>query len=191
MADRLNLSRAQLAQFLKDPQAIRQFERLFLVVDAIAPDFVNEIAIAAEIASARSAEVAANLSRIADALELLALAGVRTAAIPADDAAPVQITIAADEIAMPLHHAVAPDDLSPPVQIGTLGQQQADRVAITGGEVLAAITNTANILIAASQALPDGAAAAAGTLLNSPVAGNPTKWVPINDAGTTRYLPAW
>lgn len=191
MADKLNLSRAQLAQFLKDPQAIRQFERLFLVVDAIAPDFVAEVAVSAETASARAAEVAANLSRIADALELLALAGVRPAAIPADDVAPVVANIAADEIAMPSHCAAAPDDLSPPVQIGTLGQQQADRVVITGGDVLADLTNAANILIAASQALPDGAAAGAGTLLNSPVAGNPTKWVPINDAGTTRYLPAW
>jgi hypothetical protein len=42
-----------------------------------------------------------------------------------------------------------------------------------------------------SVALTNGAAAAAGTLLNAPVAGNPTKWVPINDNGTTRYIPAW
>lgn len=39
--------------------------------------------------------------------------------------------------------------------------------------------------------LTNGAAAAAGTLLNAPIAGNPTKWVPINDNGTTRYIPAW
>ena len=37
----------------------------------------------------------------------------------------------------------------------------------------------------------EGAAAAAGTLLNAPVAANPTKWIPINDNGTTRYIPAW
>jgi hypothetical protein len=42
-----------------------------------------------------------------------------------------------------------------------------------------------------SVALTNGAAAAAGTLLNAPVAGNPTKWIPINDNGTTRYIPAW
>lgn len=40
-------------------------------------------------------------------------------------------------------------------------------------------------------ALSNGAAAAAGTLLNAPAAGNPTKWIPINDNGTTRYIPAW
>ena len=40
-------------------------------------------------------------------------------------------------------------------------------------------------------ALTDGAAAAVGTLLNAPAAGNPTKWIGINDNGTTRYIPAW
>jgi hypothetical protein len=37
----------------------------------------------------------------------------------------------------------------------------------------------------------NGAAAALGTLTNAPAAGNPTKWIPINDNGTTRYIPAW
>lgn len=40
-------------------------------------------------------------------------------------------------------------------------------------------------------ALTDGAAAQTGTLTNAPAAGNPTKWLPINDNGTTRYIPAW
>jgi hypothetical protein len=40
-------------------------------------------------------------------------------------------------------------------------------------------------------ALTNGAGAAAGTLLNAPAAGNPTKWIGINDNGTTRYIPAW
>lgn len=39
--------------------------------------------------------------------------------------------------------------------------------------------------------LTDGAAAAGGTLLNAPVVGNPTKWIPIDDSGTIRYIPAW
>lgn len=40
-------------------------------------------------------------------------------------------------------------------------------------------------------AITSGGAAAAGTLTNAPTAGNPTKWIPINDNGTTRYIPAW
>lgn len=37
----------------------------------------------------------------------------------------------------------------------------------------------------------NGAAAALGTLTNAPTAGNPTKWVPFDDNGTTRYIPMW
>lgn len=36
-----------------------------------------------------------------------------------------------------------------------------------------------------------GAGSSAGTLANAPAVGNPTKWIPFNDAGTTRYFPAW
>lgn len=46
-------------------------------------------------------------------------------------------------------------------------------------------------LLKTRAALTNGAAAAAGTLLNAPTAGDPTKWIPINDNGTTRYIPAW
>lgn len=58
MADtQLKLTRNQLASFLKgDHELIKQFENLFTVVEAIAPDFVNEVLIAAENASSRSTE---------------------------------------------------------------------------------------------------------------------------------------
>lgn len=39
--------------------------------------------------------------------------------------------------------------------------------------------------------LDNGAAAAVGTLTNAPTAGDPTKWVAIDDNGTTRYIPTW
>lgn len=48
-----------------------------------------------------------------------------------------------------------------------------------------------NILIHTGTALANGAGASAGTLLNAPAAGNPTKWIPIDDNGTTRHIPAW
>lgn len=47
------------------------------------------------------------------------------------------------------------------------------------------------VFLSTSSALTNGAAAAAATLLNAPVAGNPTKWIAINDNGTVRYIPAW
>lgn len=36
-----------------------------------------------------------------------------------------------------------------------------------------------------------GAGAGTGTLNNAPVSGDPTKWLAFNDAGVTRYIPAW
>jgi hypothetical protein len=46
-------------------------------------------------------------------------------------------------------------------------------------------------MISSSVAFTNGAAANAGTITNAPAVGNPTKWIPINDNGTTRYIPAW
>lgn len=53
------------------------------------------------------------------------------------------------------------------------------------------LNGTAGAAISTSISWSNGAGALAGTLLNSPVAGNPTKWLPIDDNGTTRYIPAW
>lgn len=64
--------------------------------------------------------------------------------------------------------------------------------ATAGGFTTAGVFTTASsTLHATSVALANGAAAAAGTLTNAPTAGNPTKWIPIDDNGTTRYIPAW
>lgn len=46
-------------------------------------------------------------------------------------------------------------------------------------------------VIFTSTALTNGAGAAAGTITNAPAAGNPTKWIGINDNGTVRYIPTW
>ena len=52
-------------------------------------------------------------------------------------------------------------------------------------------THGGNQLIQTSAALTNNAAAAAGTLLNAPVAGNPTKWIPINEKGPIPNPPTW
>lgn len=39
--------------------------------------------------------------------------------------------------------------------------------------------------------LTNGAGALAGTLGNSPVAGNPAFWLPVSIAGTVRFIPCW
>ncbi len=53
------------------------------------------------------------------------------------------------------------------------------------------ITHADSTLINTSVALSDNSGAATGTLTNAPLAGNPTKWVAINDNGTIRRIPAW
>ena len=98
---KLNLTRDQLATFLKNFEQIKQFEALFQIVDAIAPDVVNEVKIEAGTAQATANEALAQivllaqdaatnsgaadqkavqaldtLGRIANALEMLATAPV-------------------------------------------------------------------------------------------------------------------
>lgn len=48
-----------------------------------------------------------------------------------------------------------------------------------------------DVLLRTKVALLSGAAGATGTLTNAPVAGNPTKWIPISDNGTIRWIPTW
>jgi hypothetical protein len=61
---------------LTDQQQIRQFELLFAAVDAIGPDGVLEVNIAAGNAQATANDALAQLTRIANAVELLAAAPV-------------------------------------------------------------------------------------------------------------------
>jgi hypothetical protein len=51
--------------------------------------------------------------------------------------------------------------------------------------------NTPTALLQTLVAMNNGAGASVGTLTNAPSVGNPTKWIPINDNGTTRYIPCW
>ena len=67
------------------------------------------------------------------------------------------------------------------VDLDTNGMTVAGNITVAGGAVLAKTT----------AALTNGAGVGVGTLTNAPAAGNPTKWVAINDGGVTRYIPAW
>jgi len=71
MANKLKLTRDQLASFLKDAEQIKQFEQLFALADSIAPDVVNEININAGNAQASANDALAQLQRLADAFELV------------------------------------------------------------------------------------------------------------------------
>lgn len=51
--------------------------------------------------------------------------------------------------------------------------------------------NSASFLMRTKTSWTNGAGVALGTLTTAPSAGNPTKWIPVDDNGTTRYIPAW
>jgi hypothetical protein len=71
---RLNLTRDQLAKFLTDQQQIRQFELLFSTVDQIQVIVGTDFEYQADNAAAAANDALAQISRLAHALELLALA---------------------------------------------------------------------------------------------------------------------
>ena len=62
---------------------------------------------------------------------------------------------------------------------------------VSGDTITVGPSNTTGALIATNAALTDGAGASAGTLTNAPSAGNPTKWIKVNDNGVIRSVPAW
>lgn len=78
------------------------------------------------------------------------------------------------------------------ISSGVVGVGTGAAGSFAGGLKLTSLTLAqAAPLLTTSVALTDGAAAQTGTLTNAPAAGNPTKWIAINDNGTTRQIPAW
>ena len=131
------------------------------------------------VASANSAtpEAIAEAKAKADAalLEANAAAADASAALAAANAAAADATTALAALAA----------------LGTMSTQDAASVNITGGSVTAHLKNNQTKLLESTVALANGAGAATGTLTNAPVAGNPTKWLQVDDNGVTRYIPAW
>lgn len=66
------------------------------------------------------------------------------------------------------------------------GSTKGGRVTATGLK-----TNVNTFGFGSSVTQTNGAGALNGTLTNSPVTGNPTKWLAYDDNGTTRQVPAW
>lgn len=64
-----------------------------------------------------------------------------------------------------------------------------NRLSINGSGNITWETDTNLHRSAATMA--NGAGAGAGTLTNAPAAGDPTKWLAVDDNGTTRYVPSW
>jgi len=74
--------------------------------------------------------------------------------------------------------------------LGTMAYQDASNVAITGGSAIIDLLTVHNAnFINTNVNLNNYAGANIATFTNSPIAGNPSKWIVINDNGTNRYLP--
>jgi hypothetical protein len=52
-------------------------------------------------------------------------------------------------------------------------------------------TNSATQILGSKTTITGGATGNTPTLTAGPVTGNPTKWLPYDDNGTTRYVPSW
>jgi hypothetical protein len=74
---KLNLTRDQLATFLKSQEQIKQFEKLFQTVDTLEPIVGTDFEFAADTAQAAATEALAQIAVLTQSLELLALAPVR------------------------------------------------------------------------------------------------------------------
>ena len=170
MADPRPPTRDELAKVFTNQRMLRAFEKLFDLIPAdliVLQDGISSATTIAETADQKSNEALSLLERLVEAVAFIAYSPNGKESL--------------EEV----------DDVSPRLELGTLSLQQADAVEITGGEIAANLTNNQTILLASSTALDDGAAASVGTLSNAPTAGDPTKWVPIDDNGTIRYIPCW
>ena len=74
MVQKLNLTRDQLASFLQDHEQIKQFERLFSVVDTLDNVTIDEVNTVAANAVASANEALAQLSDVSQVLDVLATA---------------------------------------------------------------------------------------------------------------------
>lgn len=64
----------------------------------------------------------------------------------------------------------------------------ASMTATFGGSLT---TTSAAQILGSATTITGGSTGNVPTLTSGPVTGNPTKWLPYNDNGTTRYIPSW
>lgn len=90
---------------------------------------------------------------------------------------------------MSLSTRVAAGSVAERVRISSTGGLSVNTTSDPGAGLI--YTNSATFMSRTKTTWATGAAAQTGTLTNGPTAGNPTKWIPVDDNGTTRYIPAW
>ena len=286
----LQLNRQQLSEFLKNPQTIKAFEDLFLQVTTEQPSNVEAVQLAADNASAQAAQA---LTLVAELAAQIALAMVPQEQPRIEDYFEVPREKIYEDVIDRVAEQIVGDLYAPPTALGSVAEQNANAVKLTGGSIdgVNAGSNTAltylrvvkalagevarfegdtndayvvvnqtnaaagtravislrkangtmanissgsvgdtnyeafgassnhvfytagteraridatglkvanriiigdySCLIQTTAAMFNAAGASTATLTNAPVAGNPTKWIPIIDNGVTRYVPVW
>jgi hypothetical protein len=119
---KLNLTRDQLATFLKNQEQIKQFERLFQIADELAPIVGTDFEFAAD-----GAQATAN-----NAQAMIAMLSQDTAV--SDSAFAAKLQLALDAIPR-LAQALELLAQAPMAELGTMAPQNADNVNITGGKI--------------------------------------------------------
>ena len=110
-----NLTRNTLAQIAPSQRALIALEQLLQQVNEVGPDALAEVGIAADMAGSRAQEAVDAISRLASAIELLALAPQQGQQASDDDVAPPMVSVmAADDVAPQPAQYIPPDDVSPP-----------------------------------------------------------------------------
>lgn len=106
-----------------------------------------------------------------------------------------QLQMLIDEIGMvPAPYVKTDFDYDPTnvaISGGSINGTTIGATSASTGKFTTLTSGNAAALVSSSIALNNGAGAGAGTITNAPTAGNPSKWVPINDNGTIRYIPSW
>ncbi len=165
------LTRRELSEFLPSQRAVRAFEQLFDVIPNDVNSLqsqLNDVEVVAGTATAIAQQAISLLQQITEALEQLVVRG------DVEDYYGEEDTV-----------------LNQRLEIGSIAAQSSDDVEISGGTITAKLSDDTAILLRSSTSLSDASGANSASLTNSPVAGNPTKWVAIDDNGVTRYIPTW
>ena len=125
---RLKLSRDQLAAFLKDHQSIRQFELLFTVADEVsAVSDTQGISFAAENAVSKAQEALDTLNRIANALDMLAVAPAN-AEVTSIELVPPTLPETNGDILVPTQQIFNEEDIQMPFPIGSVAEKDYTRI---------------------------------------------------------------
>ena len=113
------ITRNELAEFLPSQRAIRAFEQLFALIPSSLNDsasVIEEVSVNAQNADSRAQQAVSAIARLADAVELLALAPARSSENQNVDIAPPVVPFAVStDIAPPVVLLSAATDIAPPV----------------------------------------------------------------------------